>query len=50
MEEIVDIVYKEYSELLKSGMFFEFFPLLSGEWDKDEKKFTKFYKERESKW
>ncbi len=31
----------EYEALLKSGMFYEFFPMLSGEWKKDKKSFIK---------
>ena len=39
----------EYEALLKSGMFWEFFPQLSGEWEKDEEEFTEFYINRENK-
>ena len=28
---------RDYNKLLKSGMFFEFHPELSGEWKKDKK-------------
>jgi len=27
---------KEYKELLKSGMFWEFYPELTGDWEKDK--------------
>lgn len=27
---------KEYEQLLASGMFWEFYPELTGEWEKDE--------------
>ena len=40
-------IEQEYKELLKSGMFWEFFPNLTGEWNRDESTFTKFYEERE---
>lgn len=39
----------EYPKLLESGMFFEFFPTLSGEWLKDKEFFINFIAERESK-
>lgn len=32
----------EYNRLLKSGMFWEFFPDLTGDWEKDEDEFNKF--------
>ena len=31
----------EYEKCLKSGMFFEFFPLLSGNWEKDKYQYIK---------
>ena len=31
----------EYEKCLKSGMFFEFFPLLSGNWEKDKDQYVK---------
>lgn len=30
---------EKYNKLLKSGMFFEFYPDLTGNWEKDETKF-----------
>ena len=33
----------EYQILLQSGMFWEFFPSFSGNWEDDEKEFTEFY-------
>lgn len=35
---------KEYNKLLKSGMFWEFFPKLSGNWLEDKSEFIKSYK------
>ena len=31
----------EYEKCLKSGMFFEFFPLLSGNWEKDKNEYIR---------
>ena len=28
--------YEEYKRMLESGMFFELFPALSGDWEKDK--------------
>lgn len=39
----------EYKELLKSGMFYEFFPQMSGEWEKDKMQFVEFIIDRETK-
>lgn len=36
---------KDYEDLLKSGMFWEFHPELSGEWEKDKDEFVKYHKE-----
>ena len=36
---------KEYKELLASGMFWEFYPQLSGEWQKDEQQWNDIYNE-----
>lgn len=33
----------EYESLLKSGMFWEFHPELTGEWDKDKTQWKKIY-------
>lgn len=43
-----DLTYKEYFYLLKSGMFWEFFPNLSGEYSQDKGFFTSFVTEREN--
>lgn len=43
-----ELARSEYYELLRSGMFFEFFPNLSGNYLQDEKEFTKFVTERET--
>lgn len=37
------MIKKEYNDLLSSGMFFEFFPQLSGNWIEDELEFKKQY-------
>jgi hypothetical protein len=43
-------MYKaEYQSLLKSGMFWEFFPELTGEWEKDKAAFIKELKKHRSK-
>ena len=34
---------QEYESLLKSGMFWEFYPELTGEWDKDKIQWKKIY-------
>jgi len=31
----------EYDQLLSSGMFWEFYPELSGQWEADKKEFVK---------
>lgn len=33
----------EYERLLKSGMFFEFYPQLTGIWEKDKIEWAKIY-------
>lgn len=33
----------EYDSLLKSGMFWEFYPFLSGEWGKDKLQWSNIY-------
>ena len=43
-----DLTYKEYFYLLKSGMFWEFFPNLSGEYLRDKEFFTTFITEIEN--
>lgn len=42
-----DIIRQEYEELKQSGMFWEFFPELSGVWERDQSPYTQFYIERE---
>jgi len=42
------MIEKEYYQLLKSGMFWEFFPEFTGELSKDELAFTEFYNKREN--
>ena len=44
---IEEIAEYEYPLLLKSGMFFNFFPALSGDWEKDKEEFIKFIEARE---
>jgi hypothetical protein len=43
------IIKTEYEALKKSGMFWEFFPELSGEWEVDRTPFTEFYERREER-
>jgi hypothetical protein len=38
-------IRNEYEVLLRSGLFFEFYPELTGEWEKDEIEWNKIYKE-----
>lgn len=47
-----DLAWWEYNKILKSGMFWEFFPNLSGSYKEDEEAFYKFILERENnkKW
>ena len=40
----VDMI-SEYNDLLKSGMFWEFYPQLSGNYLKDEKEWSFIYNE-----
>lgn len=42
------LVPNEYWSLQRSGMFYEFFPQLSGELGKDREAFTKFWMNREN--
>ena len=35
---------REYERLLKSGMFWEFYPQLTGIWRKDKKEWSKTFK------
>lgn len=39
----------EYDGLLKSGMFWEFFPELTGSWKEDEDSFTGFIGDRNAR-
>lgn len=41
-------IKEEYIKVLKSGMFYEFFPQFTGNWETDKDEFTKFYKNREA--
>jgi len=34
----------EYNDLLKSGMFWEFYPELSGDWSKDKMDWKKIFR------
>ncbi len=44
-----ELSFKEYYELLTSGMFYEFFPNLTGKWLQDKEFFINFVAERENK-
>ena len=44
------LVPNEYWSLQRSGMFWEFFPEMTGILDNDKKEFTKFYIERGREW
>lgn len=35
----------EYNQLLKSGMFYEFYPQLTGIYEQDKKEWEKIYKD-----
>ena len=39
-------IEQEYNYLLSSGMFWEFFPELTGVWEKDKELFIKFVNNR----
>lgn len=43
-EEPEDIVERGYYQLIKSGMFWEFYPMLSGNWKEDKEIFKKTFK------
>lgn len=34
---------KEYLELVQSGMLFEFYPQLTGDWERDKEEWEKIY-------
>jgi len=36
--------FSEYQKLLKSGMFWEFYPDLTGVWRKDKSEWMKYFK------
>lgn len=36
---------KEHKELVASGMFWEFYPCLTGRWSEDEEEWLKIYEE-----
>lgn len=38
----------QYNDLLKSGMFWEFYPELSGEWVKDKFAWKKIYRKNKA--
>ena len=42
-------IKKAYFNILYSGMFWEFFPELTGEWDNDKNKWTDIYNKINSK-
>ena len=46
--ELDYIIQEEYKLLLKSGMFWEFFPNFSGKWEEDKEEYIQFYNHRES--
>jgi hypothetical protein len=37
----------EYKELLNSGMFFDFYPALTGDWERDKEEWYKIHSELE---
>lgn len=39
--------YKEYSELVKSGLFHEFYPTLTGDWERDKEEWFKIHSKLE---
>lgn len=45
---IEELARNEYAQLLHSGMFWEFFPELTGEWERDRDAYLKFYVARET--
>lgn len=38
---------KEYRELLNSGMFWEFYPALTGDWERDKEEWFKIHSKLE---
>ena len=43
-EKIDGLIKEQYNKLLRSGMFWEFHPELTGVWEKDEAEFKKISK------
>lgn len=43
------VIKNEYEQLKQSGLFWEFFPELSGEWEVDRTPFIEFYESREKR-
>jgi len=43
------MAFKEYPQVLASGMFYVWFPTYSGFWEKDKEEFIKFFMAREEK-
>jgi hypothetical protein len=41
-----DVCLSEYKSILKSGMFWEFFPEYKGSWEKDKEQFMEFKNQR----
>lgn len=42
---MISSTQKEYNDLLRSGMFFEWYPNLSGDWEKDAEQWFEIYYE-----
>ena len=40
-------IKKEYDRLVKSGMFFEFYPQLTGNWRKDKEEWISSYRNKQ---
>lgn len=38
---------KEYKELVKSGRFFDFYPALTGDWERDKEEWFKIHSKLE---
>ena len=41
--------FEEYKKLLKSGMFFEFYPQFTGNWNDDKDEFEKIINNKNNK-
>jgi hypothetical protein len=48
MEDKKFTMEEEYQYVLKSGLFWEFFPTFTGNYNEDKDEFEKFYKDREN--